>query len=65
MFDNLEGEAREEIKYRSATDRSDPGKIINILQVLYGPSDSYVSLLKAFFLRRQQAGEMLQEFSLA
>lgn len=65
LFDHLEGEAREEIKYRSATDRSDPGKIISILRELYGPSESYVSLQEAFFSRRQHAGETLQEFSLA
>lgn len=65
LFDHLEGEAREEIKYRSATDRSDPAKIISILRELYGSSDSYVSLQEAFFSRRQQAGETLQEFSLA
>lgn len=65
LFDHLEGEAREEIKYRAATDRSDPAKIISILRDLYGPSDSYVSLQEAFFSRRQHAGETLQEFSLA
>lgn len=65
LFDHLEGEAREEIKYHSATDRSDPSKIISILRELYGSSDSYVSLQEAFFSRRQRSGETLQEFSLA
>ncbi len=65
LFDHLEGEAREEIKYRSATDRSDPAKIIAVLRELYGCSDSYVALQEAFFSRRQQDGETLQEFSLA
>ena len=35
LFDHLEGEAREEIKYRPATDRSDPAKIIAVLRELY------------------------------
>lgn len=61
----LEGEARKEIKYRPATDRSDPAKIIAVLRELYGCSDSYVALQEAFFSRRQQDGETLQEFSLA
>lgn len=65
LFDHLEGEAREEIKYRSSTEREDPQKVIAVLQELYGCADSYVSLQEAFFSRRQQEGETLQEFSLA
>lgn len=65
LFDHLEGEAREEIKFRSAADRGDPIKIIAILRELYGSSDSYVALQEAFFSRRQHDGETLQEFSLA
>lgn len=64
MFDHLEGEAREEIKYRSAEERSDPTKITAILQDLYGCAESYVVLQEAFFSRRQQAGESLLEYSL-
>lgn len=65
LFDHLEGEAREEIKYRSAEERGDPAKIISVLQELYGCCESYVALQEAFFSRRQQEGETLQEFSLA
>lgn len=65
LFDHLEGEAREEIKYRSSTERADPSAIIAVLQELYGCSQSYVALQEAFFSRRQQEGETLQEFSLA
>lgn len=63
MYDHLEGEAREEIKYRSQEDRRDPAKILSILQELYGCSRSYVSLQEDFFSRKQQEGETLQEFS--
>jgi len=59
LFDHL-GEAKEEIKYRSATEREDPAKILAI----YGCSESYVALQQAFFSRRQQEGETLHEFSL-
>lgn len=65
LFDHLEGEAREEIKYRSGAEREDPDRIIAILQELYGCSESYVALQEAFFSRRQQEGETLQEFSLS
>lgn len=65
LYDHLEGEAREEIKYRPSVERSDPNKIISILQDLYGCAESYVSLQEAFFSRRQQEGESLLEYSLA
>lgn len=65
LYDHLEGEAREEIKYRSSTERSDPSKIISILQDLYGCVESYVALQEAFFSRQQQEGESLLGYSLA
>lgn len=65
LFDHLEGEAREEIRYRSDEERGDPEKIIKALRELYGCSLSYISLQEAFFSRRQQEGETLLEFSLA
>lgn len=65
LFDHLEGEAREEIKYRSSEERGDPAKIIVILKELYGCSEPYVALQEAFFSRKQHKGEMLLEFSLA
>ncbi|XP_026115992.1 uncharacterized protein LOC113094613 [Carassius auratus] len=64
LFDHLEGEAREEIRYRPASEREDPDKIIAALRELYGDTQSYVSLQEAFFSRRQQEGETLLEFSL-
>lgn len=65
LFDHLEGEAREEIKYRSSAEQGDPAKTIAVLQELYGCCESYVALQEAFFSRRQQDGETLVEFSLA
>lgn len=65
LFDHLEGEAREEIRYRTAQERDDPNKIIDALKELYGCSQSYIALQEAFFSRRQQEGETLLEFSLA
>lgn len=65
LFDHLEGEARDEIKYRPSEERLDPVKIIAVLEELYGCAESYVALQEAFFSRRQQEGETLLEFSLA
>jgi len=65
LYDHLEGEARDEIKYRSSQDRGDPSKIISILKELYGCNESHVALQEAFFSRKQLEGETLQEFSLA
>ena len=65
LFDHLEGEAREEIRYRSREEKEDPEKIIQILQELYGCPQSYVALQEAFFSRKQQEGESLLEFSIA
>lgn len=39
--------------------------LIKFLQELYGCTESYVALQEAFFSRKQQEGETLQEFSLA
>lgn len=65
IYDHLDGEAREEIKYRTPAERSDPTKILQILQGLYGCTEPYVVLQQAFFSREQQEGETLLEYSLA
>lgn len=65
LVDHLEGEAREEIRYRSVDEREDPKQIIRVLRELYGCTKSYVALQESFFSRRQQEGETLVEFSLA
>lgn len=65
IFDHLEGEAKDEIKFRSAAERGDPARVFDILQELYGCVQSYITLQQAFFSRHQLEGETLQEFSLA
>lgn len=65
LYDHLEGEARDEIKYRSIADKSDPDKIVSALREVYGCAESYITLQETFFSRRQQEGETLLEFSLA
>ncbi|KAK7898384.1 hypothetical protein WMY93_019237 [Mugilogobius chulae] len=65
MFDHLEGEARSEIKFRPVQVKEDSVQILSVLRELYGCIAPYVTLQQAFFSRRQQEGETLQEFSLA
>lgn len=65
LFDHLEGDAREEIRYRSDADRGDPEKIFFALREVFGCSQSHVALQEAFFSRRQLDGEGLLEFSFA
>ena len=63
IYDHLEGEAKDEIRYRPKAEREDPERIFAILQDLYGCPKSYVSLQQSVFSRRQLDGESLQEFS--
>lgn len=65
IFDHLEGEAKEEIRFRPSRERGDPPTVFTILKDLYGCAKSYVTLQQAFFSRHQLEGETLQEFSLA
>lgn len=52
LFEHLEGEARDEIKYW-------------LFYRVYGCSESDIALQEAFFSRRQQEGATLREFSFA
>lgn len=65
IIDHLEGEAREEIRFRPSVEKDDPARIFSILREMYSHTHSYVTLQQAFFARQQQEGETLQEFSLA
>lgn len=63
LYDHLEGEARNEIKYRPTTIRENPTEIIKVLKEVYGCSKSYVFWQQRFFDRKQQESESLFEFS--
>lgn len=65
ILDHLEGEVKEEIKFRPREEQRDPARILAILKELYGCNQSYVILQQTFFSRHQQEAETLQEFSLA
>lgn len=57
MLDHLEGEAKDELRYRPRVEREDPAKILSILRELYGCSRSYVAIQESFFSRKQLDGE--------
>lgn len=63
VMDHIEGEARDEIKYRPSIEREDPERVFAILKELYGCQKSYVLLQEDFFSRKQLEGESLQEYS--
>lgn len=63
IYDHLEGEAKEEIRYWPRAEHEDPEHIFTILQELYGCSKSSVTLQDNFFSRKQLDGETLQEYS--
>lgn len=63
IYDHLEGEARDEIKYRPRAEREDPDRVFEILKEMYGCLKSYITLQQDFFSRKQLEGESLQEFS--
>lgn len=54
LYDHLEGEARNEIKYRPPTVREDPLAVIKVLKEVYGCSRSYVFWQQRFFDRKQR-----------
>lgn len=56
LFEHLEGEAREEIKYRPEIEKNDPIKIISALREVYGCSETYVALQEAFFFSEAAGG---------
>lgn len=63
MYDHLEGEARNEVKYRPVTVRENPIEMTSVLKEVYGCSKSYVYWQQRFFDREQKETESLFEFS--
>lgn len=63
VVNHLEGEARSEIKFRQLHTKGSVEEVFEVLRELYGCSQSYISLQRWFFNRRQQEGESLLEYS--
>lgn len=49
IFDHLEGEAWDEIKYRTVTEHDNPETVFTILKELYGCQKPYILLQEEFF----------------
>lgn len=62
IIPNLEGPAREEVRYRTAAERRDPGRLQEILEGVFGEKLMSAQLLARFHNRRQEPGESLQQF---
>ena len=62
IISNLEGSAREEVRYRTAAERRDPRRLQEILERVFGEKLNSAQLLARFHNRRQEPGETLQQF---
>lgn len=63
IYEQLGGEARQEIKYQPQAVRSDPDQVLDILTEIYGRPSSLTKLQRQFFERRQREGESVREYS--
>lgn len=63
ILDHLDGEAKNEIRFRPSTAKNDPEQIFKILIEIYGCTKSFITLQKQFFQRKQLEGESIWEFS--
>ena len=63
LCDLLDGEAKREIKFLNADDRANPESIFSVLLINFGCDQTYVTLQRQFFQRRQQENESIREFS--
>ena len=60
IYEQLGGEAKQEIRYRPLSVRKDPECIIEILKEIYGRPQSLTKLQRSFFDRRQREGETVR-----
>ena len=63
IYEHLGGEAKQEIKYRTPSERANPQSVLAILKEIYGQPQSLTKLQKQFFDRRQREGESVREYS--
>lgn len=58
IISNLEGSAREEVRYRTAAERRDPRRLQEILERVFGEKLNSAQLLARFHNRRQEPGRL-------
>ncbi|CAG2190482.1 unnamed protein product [Mytilus edulis] len=63
IYLQLEGSAKDEVKYRSHLVRQSPDQILEILQDAFGVKDNITKLQKNFLDRVQKPNESLREYS--
>lgn len=63
IWEHLEGEAKQEIKYRPKEIRSSPEGVFEALLEVFGSAQSFTALQRQFFERQQGKTETLIEFS--
>ncbi|XP_071130335.1 uncharacterized protein [Mytilus edulis] len=63
IYLQLEGSAKDEVKYRSHLVRQSPDQILEILQDAFGVKDNITKLQKNFLNRVQKPNESLREYS--
>ncbi|VDI67750.1 Hypothetical predicted protein [Mytilus galloprovincialis] len=63
IYLQLEGSAKDEVKYRSHLVRQSPDQILEILQDVFGVKDNITKLQKNFLDRVQKPNESLREYS--
>ncbi|CAC5426611.1 unnamed protein product [Mytilus coruscus] len=63
ILSHLEGPAREELRYRSASEKKTPATVLGILREVFGEKSTISELLSDFYQCRQKEGQSLQEYS--
>ena len=63
IISHLEGPAREEIRYRPASEKKKPKDVLAILKDVFGERGTISELLSEFYQCRQEEGQTLQDFS--
>ena len=65
LYDHLTGQARDEIRMRSSSEKDNAAKILDILRITFQEAETVGQLQQKFYQRNQRPGESLLEFSLS
>lgn len=64
LYAHLQGQAKDEIRIRSETEKSSATKILDIIRTTFQEAETVGQLQQRFYQRNQHKGETLQEYSL-
>ena len=65
VFEHLGGEAKNEVRHRPETTRSDAEEILKVIETVFGDRSALPNLFEKFYKREQGAKEGLLEYSIA